>query len=210
MKKLSLFCAFVLALTIPMAMSAQAPTVDQGSLTAKQLAAVIKAVKNHKPSNPLPGQLKAYPSAPVPAAGDLPAIIPGLVTVGAAQGALGDAQPTPCFGCLTTTSSPDTFGLALPIGAVPAGTPLLQFVETFDNQTYNNLVTLSLVVLNGDTVLSVSAVSGFIYPSIWSVYYLVNTPTVTGSKLTGVAVITTGVNQQINQVKSMPFFVQGS
>lgn len=138
----------------------------------------------------------------------MPPMIPGIVTVGAALAPISQAQPTPCFGCLITTTSGNTFGVALPIGVIPSGTPLLQFVETFDNQTYNGFVTLSLVILNGNNVLSVASVSGFIYPSIWSVYYLQNTPTVTGTKLIAAAVITSGLSGQTNQVKSIPFWVQ--
>jgi hypothetical protein len=205
MKKLVL--CVVLALTLPVALLAQAAQVDNGSLTPKQLAAVLAAVAKTHPTSPIQGQLIATASGTAPAAGT-PAIIPGIVTVGAALATFGQFQPAPCFGCLVTTASPNTFGIALPVGVVPSGNPILQFVETFDNQTYNGFVTLSLVVLNGDKVLSVGAVSGFIYPAIWCVYYLQNTPSITGSKLTAAAVITSGVNGQINQVKSIPFWVQ--
>ncbi len=207
MKKLAL--CLVLALAIPAALSAQASKVDKDSLTPKQLAAIYAAIAKQAPAAPAAGQLVSAPlPGPAPTAGQTPAIIPGVVTVGAALAPINQFQPTPCFGCLTTTTSFNTFGINLPIGVVPSGTPLLQFVETFDNQTYNGNVTLSMVVLNGNQVLSVSSVSGFIYPSIWSVYYLQNTPTVTGTKLTAAAVITSGVFGQINQVRAFPFWVQ--
>jgi hypothetical protein len=209
MKKLWLFSAFVLALALPTLMVAQTPTVNQGAtLTAKQITAVFKAIGKSKVKLPAAGQLVAKDlpagsSAAVPTSTE-PVIAPGLFTVGLPLADVNSSQPTPCFGCLITTDSPNTFGVTLPLQVIPSGNPDLQFVQTFENLAYNGNVTLSLVVLNGDHVLSVSSVSGGIYPSIWSVYYLVPTPTVTNTTLQAAAVITVG---SINQVRAMPFYV---
>lgn len=207
MKKLWLFSAFVLALALPAALFAQAPTVNQGaSLTPAQVTAALRAVKTAKVQAPAAGQLvaRSLPAGTVTPSSTLPVIAPGLWTVGTALADIGDFQPTPCFGCLTTTDSLDTFGIALPANVFASGSNTLQFVQTFQNLAYTGPVTLSLVILNGNKVIAVSSLSGGIYPATWYVYYLQPTPTVTGTTLQAAAVITVGT---INQVRSLPFYI---
>ena len=201
MKKFSLL-AIVLALSSAL-LSAQTP-----SLTRQQRAAVLAAIAKNPPSAPVHGQMSStpLPGSNIPAAG-LPMIVPSFVTVGVALAPITSFQPTPCFGCLTTTNSGNTFGVTLPQPVIPTGTTLIQFVETFESNTYSGPVTLSVVVLNGTQVLSVSSVSGFIFPSIWSVFFLQDTPKVTNTELTAVAVITYGNNLQINKARAIPFWV---
>ena len=207
MKKLWLFSAFVLALALPAVMVAQAPIVNQGAtLTPKQVTAALTAVAKTKAVPPAAGQLvsKSSPAGVAVPGTPVPVIAPGLFTVGTALADITQSQPTPCFGCLITTDSANTFGITLPQQVFPSGSATLQFVQTFENLTYNGPVTLSLVILNGNHVLSVSSVSGNIFPSTWYVYYLEPTPTVTGTALQAAAVITVGT---INQVRAMPFYV---
>ena len=205
MKKLWLFCAIVLALA-PTALFAQAPTVNQGvTLTPKQISAALTAVKNAKVKQ-AGNHLVAVAGAPrvaLPGTTE-PVIAPGLFTVSEALAGLTDPQPTPCFGCLITTDNPNTFGIALPANVFSSSQGPLQFVQTFQNIGYTGNVTLSLVILNGNQVIAVNSLSGGIYPSTWYVYYLFDTPTITGTALQAAAVITVG---QINQVRALPFYI---
>src|SRR5882762_9881451 len=121
MKKLWLF---VLALALPVAMVAQSPTVNQGTiLTPKQITSALRAVKNAKVQAPAAGQLVARnsPAGLAAPSSSLPVIAPGLFTVGTALADITESQPTPCFSCLITTDSPNTFGLALPGNVFPSG-----------------------------------------------------------------------------------------
>lgn len=159
---------------LPAAMWAQdAPTDEQVRAAALAAAKGLAPVKGA-------GTMVGAPLAKAVSQGAWaagPALAPNFITVGEYLGPF----LTPCFGCLTTTSSFSTLGLTLPMAVIPAGVPQLQFTYLFEDMTYTGTATAALVVMQGTKVVLAKAFSGAIQANfIWAIDFNEPTPAVTG------------------------------
>ncbi len=172
MKNLTTIALAACACLIPAAVWAQDAPTD-----AQIRAAALAAAKTTAPVEGV-GKLSAtaLPEG-LPAGWAGPAMLPNFITVGEYLGPF----LTPCFGCLTTTTSPYTAGLTLPIASIPAGVPKLQFTYLFEDMSYTGPANFVLVVMQGTKVVLAKAFGGVIYPSIWAVDFNQPTPAVTGA-----------------------------
>jgi len=116
-----------------------------------------------------------------------------FVTLGEAVAPLNQFQPTPCFGCLITTADPNTFGITLPSAIVAKGSAI-QYVYTWQDVTWNDLVTASFVIMNGSKVINVASVQGFLAPAIYSFQWPTNAPYQAGENFSVVAIINYGTH----------------
>lgn len=191
MKSKYLAGILALGLLLPAAGFAAEPTDDQ----LVQIA--IDAVQSGDFHTATTGLgLKAFgaPTVMTSPAASPAAILANFVTVGAALAPRNAQQPTPCFGCLTTTTSPNTLGLTLPLSFVTrATTPTVQFTFAFQDNSWNNVANLSFVLIRGSTVFNVVSIQGaFLYPSNWVYYWTTATPLTTGDTYTVVGLVNYG------------------
>jgi hypothetical protein len=171
-KNLTTMALAACACLIPAAAWAQDAPSD-----AQIRAAALAAAKTIAPVEGA-GTLHSMPLPEAPVAGTAgAAMLPNFITVGEYLGPF----LTPCFGCLTTTTSPYTTGLTLPMAAIPSGVPSLQFTYMFENMSYTGQANFVLMVMQGTKVVMAKAFAGGIYPSIWAVDFNEATPAVTGN-----------------------------
>jgi len=116
-----------------------------------------------------------------------------FVTLGEAVAPLNQFQPTPCFGCLITTASPNTFGVTLPSAIVSKGSAI-EYAYTFQDVTWNDVVTFSFVIMNGSKVINVESFQGGIVPAIWTDFWPTNAPYTAGENFSVVAIVNYGTH----------------
>jgi hypothetical protein len=154
------------------------------AVTDEELVDIAKRAASVAAQQPAAGHLKSWglPSGSAAATQVAPlANIANFVTVGQALAPISQFQPTPCFGCLTTTANPNTLGLTLPLAFVPPSVSAVQYTFVWEDLFWNDLVTASFVILRGSTVIDVFSVSAPIFPSIWSFNWVNPPPAPTGT-----------------------------
>jgi len=181
--------AGVIGLGMILPLSGFASTVSDEELIKIAKQAIQGAKKQPAGSN-----LKGYavPAAQTSSITSNP-MIGMFVTLGEAVAPLNQFQPTPCFGCLITTGSPNTFGVTLPSAIINHGSAI-QYVYTWQDVSWSDLVTASFVVMNGSKVINVASFQGFLFPSIWSLNWPTNAPYQTGGNFSVVAIVNYGTH----------------
>jgi hypothetical protein len=181
--------AGLLGLGMVMPLSSFAATVSDDEL----IKIAQKAVQNAPKQKAGVSNLRSYAVPAAQTSVTSNPMIGMFVTLGEAVAPLNQFQPTPCFGCLITTASPNTFGITLPSAIVSKGSAI-QYVYTWQDVTWNDLVTASFVIMNGSKVINVASFQGFLEPSIWSLNWPTNAPYQAGENFSVVAIVNYGTH----------------
>lgn len=155
-------------------------------------AAALKAVQ----SKVEPSKSATLVSIPSPAAigapaGTVPPITGTLVIVGEDDLSVG----LPCFNCAPSPNGVYGLSIPYPLGYIPTTVTAVDYIMSFEDNTFNGTCTLAFALMQGTTVLDSSSISAPIYPSIWYVQFPRTTPTASGNATLYGYVMCNGVQQ---------------
>lgn len=156
-------------------------------------AAALKAVKKAVTTNSATLVSVPSPAAIGAPAASVPPIVGTLVIVGEDDLSLG----LPCFNCAPAPNGGYGLSVPYPLGYVPTSLTSLDYIMSFEDNTFTGTCTLAFALMQGTTVIDSESISAGIYPSIWYVQYPRTRPSASGNATLYGYVMCNGVQQSM-------------